>query len=298
MSLFPIESVGQRYAANHHSDSICACIAKMPELPEVETTVRSLREPLINKTIVGMKNDWPGHIVNAEISEFRDRVVGSTFQSIARRGKYLIFSLDSGEFLIIHLKMTGHLSVVDELEPQDPYAHTVFLLDSGKELRFRDVRKFGRIYLVEDRDQVLGKLGPEPLEKSFTPELLYSMLQRRKRILKPLLLDQSFIAGLGNIYADEALHRAAIHPRRHSNSLNQAESHSLFHGIRDILEMAINRNGASIDSYRKPDGSKGSMQNSLQVYGRSGEPCPRCGNSVQRVILGNRSSHFCPSCQK
>jgi formamidopyrimidine-DNA glycosylase len=270
----------------------------MPELPEVETTVRSLRQTIPGNKIVGMTNDWPGHIALPEINEFQDRVAGSSFKSIARRGKYLIFALDSGDFLIIHLKMTGHLSVVDELEPRDPYAHTVFSLDSGTELRFRDVRKFGRIYLVADPNEVLGKLGPEPLGDSFTPELFHSMLRGRKRILKPLLLDQSFIAGIGNIYADEALHRAAIHPRRHSNSLSRSESHSLFHGIRDVLELAIKNNGASIDSYRKPDGTKGSMQNSLQVYGRSGEPCPRCGNIIQRVILGNRSTHFCPFCQK
>ena len=270
----------------------------MPELPEVETTVRSLRLTVPGNKILGMTNDWPGHIVKPDIIEFHDRVAGSSFESIARRGKYLIFALDSGDFLIIHLKMTGHLSVVDGLEPRDPYAHTVFLLDSGSELRFRDVRKFGRIYLVADQNEVLGKLGPEPLENSFTPELFYSMLHGRKRILKPLLLDQTFIAGLGNIYTDEALHRAAIHPRRHSNSLSHSESSSLFHGIRDVLELAIEKNGASIDSYRKPDGTKGSMQNSLQVYGRSGEPCPRCGNDIQRVILGNRSTHFCPICQK
>lgn len=270
----------------------------MPELPEVETTVRALCRPLVSQVIVDVRNDWPSHIVTPTLPEMQRRLRGRRVETIDRRGKYLLFSLSGGETLIIHLKMTGHLSVVPANTPPDKHDHTVFVLADGEELRFQDTRKFGRVYLVQDKQQVLGALGPEPLAAAFTAESLHERLQHRKRVLKPLLLDQTFVAGIGNIYADEALYYARLHPQRMSHSLAKVESQALYAGIQETLELGIAREGASIDNYRKPDGSKGDMQNAVMVYGRAGEPCLRCGRPVERIVLGGRSTHFCPNCQK
>jgi formamidopyrimidine-DNA glycosylase len=269
----------------------------MPELPEVETTVRALRQPLNGRTVTGMQNDWPKHLVSPPLAEFRQRIQNKTFHSVERRGKYLIFNMTEPETMLIHLKMSGHLAVVSAEEPADKHVHTIFELDNGTELRFRDIRKFGRVYLLHDPQSVLGQLGPEPLSDEFTADLLHNLLQKRKRILKPLLLDQTFVAGVGNIYADEALHYAAIRPTRISDSLSKSESAALHAGIQKALNLGISREGASIDNYRKPDGSRGDMQNVLVAYSRTGEPCYRCGGIIERIVLGSRSTHFCPHCQ-
>jgi formamidopyrimidine-DNA glycosylase len=270
----------------------------MPELPEVETIARGLRPSLIGKTIVDVSNDWPGHIVKPDFPELRHRIIGQSFTSISRRGKYIVFHLSSGESLIIHLKMSGQLSIAQAENPADKYVHTVFTLSDGHELRFRDIRKFGRVYLVRDSGEVLGNLGPEPLSEAFTPAWLHDQLMNRNRVLKPLLLDQTFIAGIGNIYADEALFQARLHPQRRSNSLSHEEARALQEAIRQVLELGIHREGASIDAtYRKPDGTMGQMQNSFFVYGREGERCYRCGDIVHKVKLGGRGTHFCNRCQ-
>jgi formamidopyrimidine-DNA glycosylase len=270
----------------------------MPELPEVETIARGLREPLIGRKVTGFWTDWPRQIVTPEPDALRERIQGLTFEGVGRRGKYLVFELEQGERLLIHLKMSGQLSVQPASIPADKYVHTIFNLENGDELRFRDVRKFGRVYLVTDPASVLGDLGPEPLSAAFTPAWLGEHLGRRRRVLKPLLLDQTFIAGIGNIYADEALHRAGLRPDRRSDSLQDNEVVSLHESIRAVLRLGIQRQGASIDSaYRQPDGSGGQMQELFAVYGRTGEPCPRCDGLVERTILGGRSTHFCASCQ-
>ncbi|WP_420644643.1 bifunctional DNA-formamidopyrimidine glycosylase/DNA-(apurinic or apyrimidinic site) lyase [Candidatus Leptofilum sp.] len=270
----------------------------MPELPEVETVVRALRQPLIGRTIVGVRNDWPRHIGTPGLDEFQARIQNCTVQAINRRAKYLVFSLTHGETLIAHLKMSGHLAVEDAHEPADKHVHTVFELDNGQELRFRDIRKFGRVYLVQDPNEILGKLGPEPLEPTFTPALLTERLNGRTRILKPLLLDQQFIAGVGNIYADESLFYAKLHPTRPANTLDRNEISALHSAIQKVLKMGIEREGASIELYVKPDGSKGDMQNAVAVFRRTGEPCYECGRPIERIVLGGRSTHFCPNCQK
>ncbi len=270
----------------------------MPELPEVETTVRLIFPLLQGRTITGVWNDWPRHIATPEYNKFKERISRRQITSINRRGKYIIFTLDHNEFLLIHLKMTGHLSISDEPEHVERHVHTTFDLDNGHQLRFRDVRKFGRVYLVNNPQEILGKLGPEPLSSDFTGELFRSMLLGRNRMLKPLLLDQSFIAGLGNIYTDEALHDAEIHPGRIATSLSKKESISLHHSITSILTTAIDRDGASVDNYRKPDGTPGEMQNELKVYGKAGSACSRCGATIERMVLGGRGTHYCTNCQK
>jgi formamidopyrimidine-DNA glycosylase len=269
----------------------------MPELPEVETVVRALRRPLVRRAITEVRNDWPGHIVTPSLEELRWRIHGRTILHVNRRAKYLVFTLSGGETLIIHLKMSGHLAVVGPETPPDKYTHTTFKLDNGQELRFRDTRKFGRVYLVQEPAEILGHLGPEPLADSFTAAALQERLYSRKRVLKPLLLDQTFVAGIGNIYADEALYYAGLHPERRSDSLSTAEIEALHSAIQKVLKLGIEREGASIATYVKPDGSKGEMQNDTAVYDRESKPCYHCGTPIQRIKLGGRSTHFCPTCQ-
>lgn len=269
----------------------------MPELPEVETTVRALRPYLLNQTISYVHNVWPRHLAMPALDEMRFRLHGRRIEAIDRRAKYLLFSLDDGQTLIIHLKMSGRLLVVGRDKPADRHVHTIFGLENGQELRFWDLRKFGRVYLVADAQVILAGLGPEPLEDTFTVQALAERLHGRSRSLKPLLLDQSFIAGVGNIYADESLFYARLHPRRAANTLQPEEVAALHAAIQKSLRLGIEREGASLSLYVKPDGSKGDMQNAVAVFRRTGLPCPRCGAPVERIVLGGRSTHFCPQCQ-
>jgi formamidopyrimidine-DNA glycosylase len=269
----------------------------MPELPEVETVVRALRPQLGGRKITAVRNSWPRHIDRPSLPELAERISGQVIVDVLRRAKFILFPLDSGDTLIVHLRMSGHLSVVEPEVTVDSHTHTIIELDNGQELRFRDPRKFGRVYLVSDRDEVLGKLGPEPLEDGFTVETLAEILQGRRRVLKPFLLDQSIIAGIGNIYADEALFFAGIHPRRRTDSLDEKDVERLHRGIRHVLRLGIEREGASISTYLKPDGEKGEMQEDVRVFRRTGEPCFLCGEAIERIVLGGRSTHFCPNCQ-
>lgn len=269
----------------------------MPELPEVETTVRALRQPLVGRTFTEVRCYWPRQIVTPTPAELQARLHGQRVEAITRRAKYLLFHLSGSDYLIIHLKMTGHLSVVAADTPADKYAHTVFGLDNGQELRFRDMRKFGRVYLVSDLAEILDGLGPEPLAEDFTVDTLHERLNGRSRNLKPLLLDQSFVAGIGNIYADEALFAARLHPERKANSLTDQEVAALHRAIQQVLQLGIEREGASIQNYVKPDGQRGDMQNAVAVFRRTGYPCYTCQTPIERIVMGGRSTHFCPTCQ-
>ncbi len=269
----------------------------MPELPEVETVARALQPQLSGRTITAVRNSWPRHIDRPALPELSARVRGRTINGVSRRGKFILFPLDSPDTLIVHLRMTGHLAVVDSETLQDKHTHTVFELDNGQELRFRDTRKFGRVYLVADLEDVLGGLGPEPLERDFTPQLLEDIMHDRRRMLKPFLLDQSMVAGIGNIYADEALFFAGLHPQRRTDTLEAADIAKLFEGIQHVLRLGIEREGATISSYLKPDGEKGSMQNDVKVFRRTGDSCFDCGEPIQRMVLNGRSTHFCANCQ-
>jgi formamidopyrimidine-DNA glycosylase len=228
----------------------------------------------------------------------QNRIIGRTIKDVERRGKFILIPLDQGETLIIHLRMSGHLAVVEASFPIDKHNHTVFELDNGQELRFRDTRKFGRVYLVCDSQEILGKLGPEPLDPSFTAERLQKIISGRKRTLKPFLLDQSMIAGIGNIYADEALFHARLHPTRRTDSLTRIDVTALHAGIQEVLNLGVAREGASISTYIKPDGEKGDMQNAVKVFRRTGQRCYRCDGTIQRIIVGGRSTHYCSGCQK
>lgn len=270
----------------------------MPELPEVETIVRNLRADgdatpsLVGLTIQSVRTNWPRHIVEPELDEFRSLLRNRSITGVDRRGKYIIIQL--GEFaLLIHLRMSGDLSLVRAEQPTGNYDHTVFQLSDGWELRFSDARKFGRVHLTDTPSKVLGRLGPEPLSKSFRARDLAEILRSRRRQLKPLLLDQSALAGVGNIYADETLHRAGLHPLRRSHQLTDAEIHRLWKALRAALRHGIKTSGASIDWIYQG----GSFQDELQVYGRSGEPCTTCGEEITRIIVGQRGTYLCRSCQ-
>ena len=270
----------------------------MPELPEVETIRQKLRNgsdvvpSLVGQRIEGVSLRWPRHIIKPSVPTFRKRIRGRSVQDVDRRGKFILIPLDE-RTLAIHLMMSGDLRMAHSDSPRGKFDHTIFKFESGWQLRFSDSRKFGRVFLMKDSDELLGKLGPEPLADSFDPPALAQILSEHRRALKPLLLDQSVIAGLGNIYTDEALHRAKLHPLRQSDSLNSEEVRGLWEGIRDALLSGLQHNGASIDwVYRG-----GEFQNYFRAYGRGGEPCPDCGTEIVRTVVGQRGTYFCPSCQ-
>jgi len=269
----------------------------MPELPEVESIVQRLRQgtdgiSLIGRKIIQVSLHWPRHIVQPSVSTFRRRIKDRMIKDIGRRGKYLIFTLDQGN-LLIHLRMSGDLIISPADKPRGPYEHTIFYLDEPWQLRFSDARKFGLIYFLDDPEVIFHRLGPEPLSPSFTADLLASMLKKHKRMLKPLLLDQTFLAGLGNIYTDEALHYAGLHPRCRSDALTHDQVERLWYGIQRTLREGLRQNGASIDwVYRG-----GNFQNQFRVYQRTGEPCPICSSTIERIIVGQRGTHICPNCQ-
>jgi formamidopyrimidine-DNA glycosylase len=277
----------------------------MPELPEVETIARELRPHAVGRTILDASFDWPNQIKHPAPDEFVPAVRGREILSVERRAKWVVLALgpqsDAGDpaVLAIQVKMTGQLDVVSPSAPKDKHVHVVFDLDDGKELRLRDTRKFGRlaVYSLERAGEVLGELGPEPLDEEFTLVEFRRLLRRRKGRLKPLLMNQVFLAGVGNIYADEALWRSRLHPLRSGAGLRPDQERSLYTSLRDVLNEAIARRGSSVDSYRAPEG-RGDMQNFLNVYGRTGKPCPRCGRKTRRIVIGARSTHFCTWCQR
>ncbi len=264
----------------------------MPELPEVETIARNLRPSLVGRQVLSVGLFWPRTLATPAMDEFHQRMSGQRIQALTRRAKYLHLVLSDGH-LLIHLRMSGDLLLRPSPCPPAPHDRLHLALDSGETLAFNDTRKFGRVWLVDDPHQVLGGLGPEPFAEDFTPEAFYALLQARRRQLKPLLLDQSFLAGLGNIYTDEALHLSGLHPLRQSDTINQEQARKLFASIRAVLQAGIENNGASIDwVYRG-----GNFQNLFRVYGRAGQPCPLCAAPVERILVGQRSTHFCPRCQ-
>ena len=270
----------------------------MPELPEVETVARSLREHLDGRTITGATVNWRRTIARPPAEEFVSQVIGRRIRSVGRRGKYVVIELERG-YLLVHLKMSGQLQAVAAGEPLDSHIRAVLDLDDGQQLRFRDTRKFGRIYLVDDPQEVTGSLGPEPLDEDFILDDFRRLLARRTGRLKPLLLNQHFLAGLGNIYADEALFAAKLHPLRKADSLTPDEQARLYEAIRSVLGGAVTARGTTLSDggYADASGQPGSYQTRIAVYGRTGQPCLRCDTPVERIVLGGRSTHYCPACQ-
>ena len=277
----------------------------MPELPEVETIAREVRPLVVGRRVLEAWFDWPNQIKHPAPAEFASAVRSREILSVERRAKWIVFALgpqsDAGEpaVLAIQVKMTGQLDVVSSGEVRDRHVHAAFSLDDERELRLRDTRKFGRmaVYSLADADRVLGELGPEPLGDELTLAEFRKLLRRRKARIKTLLMDQAFLAGVGNIYADEALWRARLHPLRSAAGLRPDQERELYVALRDVLAEAIDRRGSSVDSYRALSGT-GEMQNFLNAYGRTGKPCPRCGRPTRRMVMGARSTHFCSWCQR
>jgi formamidopyrimidine-DNA glycosylase len=270
----------------------------MPELPEVETIARNLRTgngdlpALPGLRVRQVELLLERSLATPSPQEFRGRLTGQTVEQIWRRGKFLVLTL-SRDHLLIHLRMSGDLLVERVEDPIAPHHRMMIEFDVPYRLSFNDPRKFGRVWLVDDPQVVFRSLGPEPLGEEFTAQSLYRSLKERRRQLKPLLLDQSFIAGLGNIYADEALFRAGLHPLLPSDQVSEPQALRLWESIRLVLEEGILRNGASIDwVYRGGD-----FQNYFRVYQRTGDPCSVCATPVIRMVVGQRGTHYCPQCQ-
>lgn len=274
----------------------------MPELPEVENYARDLKPMLVGRRIVDVQVFWPRTIGRPSPEAFAEGLLGRQIVNTDRRGKYLLFALDDHSTLILHLRMTGGLCLKDSLEEPHRHTHVVLGLDNGQRLHYRDQRKFGRFYLVEDPQIVVGKLGPEPLSDAFTPVGLLHAVQGRRSPVKALLLDQTVVAGIGNIYADEALFLAGIDPRRPGNTLTLVDCTRLHTAIRQALADAIRDGGSTLgrsalSNYARPTGIRGRYQDRHRVFRRTGQPCSVCSTPIVQVRIAQRSTHFCPHCQ-
>jgi len=266
----------------------------MPELPEVETIKTELLPYVLGRTITGADLFWERIVRQTPVEDFRSRIVGQRITGISRRGKYLFFHLNSGGVLVMHMKMTGSLLI----DPSDDrFTRAVLRLDNGTALHFWDPRKFGVMWLDKDDSAVAAKLGPEPLEDGFTSELLAGLLRNRTASVKPVILNQSIIAGIGNMYADEALFDAKIHPVRPAGRLSSDEIKRLHGSIKRVLLKGLKEKGASIRNYIRPDGSPGTAHDEFNVAHGVGKDCPRCGTPIRRIVLRGRGTYFCPECQ-
>jgi formamidopyrimidine-DNA glycosylase len=272
----------------------------VPELPEVETIRRQLESELRGRRIERLEVLDERWSRPADPREVERAVGGRRIEGLGRRGKYLLVSLEGGKVLIMHLRMTGNLLLADDERPSAPYLRARFRLDDGRQLWFVDARRFGEGFVLDEGQveaRFRGRLGVEPLSEGFTAEALGGIAAGRKAPLKSFLLNQAGIAGVGNIYADEALFRARLHPLSPAGSMRAAHHRALRDAIIATLRAGIDGGGASIDDYRDARGERGSMQDEFLVHGREGEPCIRCGTPVRRVVIGGRSTYYCPSCQ-
>lgn len=273
----------------------------MPELPEVETVKRTLESLIIGKQIENVTVSLPRIIRKLAVDEFRRRLVGREIERIDRRGKFLKIVCNPWT-LISHLRMEGKYRLVNKEEPIEKHTHVIFHFTDNTELRYKDVRQFGTMDLVptgeEEKHPPLVTLGIEPFAKNFTSEWLKQNLRQRKAKLKSLLLNQTFIVGLGNIYVDEVLFQAKIHPERVASTLTEEEIDRLHFYIRKVLTEAIEAGGTSVRTYRNGKGEMGYFQVKLQVYGRKNQPCYRCGRLIERIVVAGRGTHLCTNCQQ
>ena len=274
----------------------------MPELPEVETIRLALEPHLVGRRFERVVIDDTRLVRPFEPTAVAAELEGERVAAVERRGKYLIVRFESGSALLIHLRMTGSLrhAAAGSLQ-EDPYRRAVVKLDDGSDVAYRDVRRFGTWQLLEpgELDPYLAqRLGGEPLERSFTARRLGERLAGRRAPVKAALLDQRTVAGLGNIYVDEALWRARIHPLRPAAEITPDELPPLTRAIKDALRTGIARQGATLRDYSTPDGRRGRMQDRFRVYGREGEPCTRCGTPIDKIRAGGRGTWYCPNCQR
>ena len=274
----------------------------MPELPEVEAIKRVIEPQIQGLSIQSMDIRRSEVVAHPSADEFSQRLIGQTVDRMERRGKFLLICFRSGDRVILHLRMTGCLLLTPAGYPEEKHTHLVFQMEDGRELRFSDMRRFGRFWLIqkdeEDTYSGIGKLEKEPSDPNFTAEYLLSRLAKRKKAIKECLLDQSIIAGIGNIYSDEILFRAKIYPARAANSLTGEEWERLARVIPECLSFFIEKNEITPEEYLETKGQDYRNTPFLQVYGHAGEPCPMCGEPLIRTVIGGRSSTWCPNCQK
>jgi len=293
----------------------------MPELPEVETTVNMLKKSrprTLGAVFLDVWTDTPSLIKKPRtFLQFKKEIRGKKIRRIWRRGKNIIFDLSENKFLLIHQKLTGHLLLGEwkrqdnrwrplfrgplAEDPMNKFLHLIFYLDNGRQLALSDLRKFAKLEVLnpEELKKELGSLGPEPLDKSFTFERFKeSVLKKKNKVIKQVLMDQGVIAGIGNIYSDEALFEARINPFRKIMELNEKELKEICSAIKKVLSLGIKLQGASVSDYRLPSGAKGGFDRIIKVYRKDGQRCPRCGVIIKRQKIGGRSAHFCPKCQK
>ncbi len=275
----------------------------MPELPEVETVAAGLREAGVCGLVIrATRVSWPRTLAGLSREAFDRELKGRSIADVQRRAKYIVIRLDPALWLLVHLRMTGHLSVEPAASPPDPHERVAVVLDDEREIRFRDTRKFGRWVLTGDPASVLGSLGPEPLSPDFKAVPFYRMLHAHARMLKPMLLDQRVVAGLGNIYVDEALWEARLHPCRSSRTLTLADGRRLHRAIRVVLQRGLDAGGTTlgrgVSNFYSVAGRRGRNQDGLRVFRRQGEDCPRCGTVIRRQMVAQRSTHLCPRCQR
>lgn len=277
----------------------------MPELPEVESVRRGLDEIVVGETVDKVEVRWPRIIESPEPNDFAKRLMGQTIEEVRRRGKFLLFYF-TDDVLISHLRMEGKYQIVEpekdgRLPRRSKHMHVIFHMKSGRKLIYHDVRKFGRMSLVEKGTEFehksLMKLGPEPTRETFQLEEMQKFLTRRTKAIKGVLLDQQMVVGLGNIYADEVLFHAKVHPLKPANRLTDAEEIRLHEATIEIMTNAIKSGGTTIRTYQNAFGDEGSYQNQLKAYGKDGEACPNCGTEIEKIKVAGRGTHYCPVCQ-
>lgn len=274
----------------------------MPELPEVETIKNTLKRFVINKKIDNITVHWPNIIkLPDDVEQFKFTLVGQTFQDITRKGKFLLFHLDD-YILISHLRMEGKYSVEAQSEPLKKHTHVIFSLNTNEELRYNDVRKFGTMHVVNKGEELLQKplrqLAPDPFDPNFTFAYFYEKLKKTDRVIKAVLLDQTIVAGLGNIYVDETLFKAGVHPLKRASKLTKKEVKAIQQQAIITLKDAVDQGGTTIRSYVNGQGEMGMFQQELFVYGQENEACKNCGRPIVKMKIGGRGTHVCLTCQK
>lgn len=273
----------------------------MPELPEVETIKNTLKRFVVGKTIKEVTVHWPNIIkVPDDIQQFKTLLNGETIHDIHRKGKFLLFELDE-YILVSHLRMEGKYNVYDCAKPVKKHTHVIFTFTNNEELRYNDVRKFGTMHLIpkgkELEQKPLNQLGPDPFEAAFTLDYFYEKLQKTTRVIKAVLLDQTVLAGLGNIYVDETLFKAKVHPLKQANKLTKKEAEAIRKEAISILREAVHLGGTTIRSYVNSQGDMGMFQQELYVYGQENKPCKICGTEIEKMKVSGRGTHICPNCQ-
>ncbi|MDD5259766.1 MAG: DNA-formamidopyrimidine glycosylase [bacterium] len=273
----------------------------MPELPEVETVKRALSRKVTGKNILNVESNFVKIVASPDFKIFKKNIIGKKIESLSRRGKFLLFHLNGNKIMISHLRMTGHWLVAPKIV-KNKFIHLIFQLSGGQAMAYSDIRKFGRIWLIDTKElekfKPILKLGPEPLGTEFNFEEFSQKLAKNRSRIKVVLLNQQVVAGLGNIYVDEVLYESGVRPLRPANRLKMAEKKQIFEVIRKILAKAIKFRGTTVVNFTTPEGKGGDFQKQLKVYGKKGHKCPRCKGEIKRIVVAGRGTHYCPKCQK